>query len=659
MPTRPKVKREQLIATLAILKVNWDRGADYIENFVPFVAECLRTAPADAVALAEVRDSVLQRFGIRIPLGALKTILGRAAGHGYVRRVADVYTRVPSRLASLDFAPASESARRQHTALVKKLVSYTADHLPSPWSEDESEAALLAHLNTRSALVLSAILAEGTVPSRVAPDEVVDYIVSSFIVHLDDGDPEGLQYLETFVKGSMLASVLFYPDLGRVQSNFDNLWVYLDTRVVLRALGTEGPIHREVVTELLDLVYELGGRLAVFKDTVAEMRGVLYATKSALRSDPAAREPPGGAAEYLRSAGATPSDIDLLLARLDDDLRGLRIQLRDRPQHDAVLTVDETALHELLQARVGYRRENALQHDLDVLTAVHRLRKGEAQYRLETADAVFVTTNDRVASVARSFFGGTGDAIPIAFTDSQFVTLTWLKKPLRAPALPSKFVLADSYAGLNPSEALWRAYLEEIERLKERQDITDRDYFILRYSTVATNALMDVTSGDSGAFTEGTVKEVLARAQRATAAEAYAARAAAEERAARAEDSLLAERIQRQLSYQRIARFISRLVAQGLLWLIVLLAGFGTYLTLPRPIPQFPEEWLRLVGPAALLAVFMLGILSLASLWIGVTVQGMARTVENSLARRIESFLVAQFESDRAEAYVSDGPKVV
>jgi hypothetical protein len=27
-------------ASLAILKANWDKGHDYIDNFVPFVAEC-------------------------------------------------------------------------------------------------------------------------------------------------------------------------------------------------------------------------------------------------------------------------------------------------------------------------------------------------------------------------------------------------------------------------------------------------------------------------------------------------------------------------------------------------------------------------------------------------------------------------------------------
>ena len=43
---------EPLVASLAILKVNWDRGQDYVANYVPFVAECLRKAPHDEISLA-------------------------------------------------------------------------------------------------------------------------------------------------------------------------------------------------------------------------------------------------------------------------------------------------------------------------------------------------------------------------------------------------------------------------------------------------------------------------------------------------------------------------------------------------------------------------------------------------------------------------------
>jgi hypothetical protein len=44
MPTLDSVS-EQALTSLAILTVNWDRGHDVIESFVPLVSECLSLDP--------------------------------------------------------------------------------------------------------------------------------------------------------------------------------------------------------------------------------------------------------------------------------------------------------------------------------------------------------------------------------------------------------------------------------------------------------------------------------------------------------------------------------------------------------------------------------------------------------------------------------------
>src|SRR5882762_8971397 len=82
------------LTSLAILKVNWDnQGHDYIENFVPFVAEALRLAPQDTVSVAQIQGLIKQTFGLIIPQGALNMLLKRAAKRGLVRREAGVYIR--------------------------------------------------------------------------------------------------------------------------------------------------------------------------------------------------------------------------------------------------------------------------------------------------------------------------------------------------------------------------------------------------------------------------------------------------------------------------------------------------------------------------------------------------------------------------------------
>ena len=98
-------------------------------------------------------------------------------------------------------------------------------------------------------------------------------------------------------------------------------------------------------------------------------------------------------------------------------------------------------------------------------------------------------------------------------TDYALGNLLWLKNPTRAPDLPRKRLIADAYAAMQPPESLWKLYLAEIARLEENGRVSGDDYYLLRHSTAAKAALMDITQGDPSAFAEGTVAEVLAIAR--------------------------------------------------------------------------------------------------------------------------------------------------
>ena len=91
---------QTVVTSLAILNVNWNRKRDYIENFVPFVSDCLRAASQDEVSLQQLQADVVARFGLRIPLSALRTILGRAQQRGYVRPEHGIYRRNADALAN-------------------------------------------------------------------------------------------------------------------------------------------------------------------------------------------------------------------------------------------------------------------------------------------------------------------------------------------------------------------------------------------------------------------------------------------------------------------------------------------------------------------------------------------------------------------------------
>jgi hypothetical protein len=504
------------IASLAILKVNSDAGHDYIDGFVPFAVECLRLADQREVSLEELDGRLRKEFGFNVPLPALKTVLHRAARDGFVEVKGGIYIRTAATEASGTFPARRAEALRRYRGLVDRLVAYAAERHELTWSREEAEAALYAHIQDQAVPILSAVV-EGApiVAANTSPTREAKFVVSAFILELADSEPEHFEYLEVFTKGAMLASVLFFPNLGETGRRFERLDAYFDTPILLRAIGAHGPVAERAAQQLIGLAYELGIRPLCFRSTFDETLGVLNGAAYALRRYGSHALDPSQTVEYLLEEGLEASDVEMLIGRLGKVLQSLRIQVVDRPAPNAAMTVDELRLEEVVQEQVHYRRPEALKHDLDAATAIHRLRGGEIHRGLEYARAIFVTTNSPLARGIRLFFaehyGAQG--VPLCFLDHHFGTLLWLKKPTAAPELPRDLLISSCYAALNPPDALWHRYITEIERLRQRGDVTEDDYHLLRFDLGSKSSLLALTGGNQDAFVEGTVPEILKRAR--------------------------------------------------------------------------------------------------------------------------------------------------
>lgn len=70
------------LISLAMLKVHWHtRHKDYVDNFVPMVAECIRTSEHDVVSIPALQQEVRTAFGLRLPLGGHP----KPAIHGHLK----------------------------------------------------------------------------------------------------------------------------------------------------------------------------------------------------------------------------------------------------------------------------------------------------------------------------------------------------------------------------------------------------------------------------------------------------------------------------------------------------------------------------------------------------------------------------------------------
>src|SRR6185295_208279 len=200
------------------------------------------------------------------------------------------------------------------------------------------------------------------------------------------------------------------------------------------------------------------------------------------------------------------------------------------------------------------------------------------------------------------------------------------------PDLPLKRLIADSYAAMQPPDAIWKLYLVEIARLEDNGRVTAEEYYVLRHSLAAKATLMDLTHGDPTAFTEGTVQEVLQVAKetlRADLNESLLAEQARRREAERTIGEMQESEARRKQGIHNRSTRIAVIASRILLGLIVVALLLALGYSFPWNLPRLKVAWFSYFISGLLLFLFAL---SMANLVWGTTVKSMVGRFETRLA---------------------------
>lgn len=634
------VPDNQALISLAILKVNWDlEKKDYLENFVSIVAESVRLLPEDVVSLAELQEAVRRHFGIELAQNSLRIILNRAKRRGFVQQKDGAYYKNVAALDALNFRDVQHQVLSMHDALIREICAFSFKSYGVKWNTEEAEQALESYLRESGHSILAAVTQRGTVPQQSHASKSEKFIIASFVQHAQETHSASFAHLETIVKGSMLATAIFLRDPTSADRRFKNTQVFFDTSFLVFALGYAGLPRRDPCVELLNLLYETGADLRCFRHTLEELHGVLIAC--AHRIGGSLRGAYGPSIEYFLSEGYTASDIEFFANRLEGDLSRLKIRVVEKPGFVPKFVIDERGLAQALSNEVGYAKQEALDRDVASISAVMRCRGTALYFFVEECRAIFITTNPALVRAANEFImtNATPGAVNPCMTDYRLTNLLWLKKPLSAPDLPKKRLIADCYAATQPDDHLWKKYLDEIEKLSRTGTIASTDVYLLRHSLEARTALMEKTLGDQEAFTQGTVPEILKLVRGQIEAKLRSSVEEEVKRRQELEHELAAERLKREETNLHLIRKSQKYAALGahsVGWVLLLLLAISTAYSFPWKLPEFKAHVLHYLIFFAQ-ALFL--VLAAVHLFWGTTVKIHLRNIETRLAKFIEQRL--------------------
>ena len=344
------------LATIALLKVNFDAGRDHIDMFLPFALDAVGSLDEDSFQIGQAKVAITKRFRLTIPDHTLSTILSRAIKRGYCRRSAGHYVRELDRFRNTDLAEQIQSMEREHWSLARRLREFSADTRAEIVSNEEALQVLLAFLDDKH---VAMILDEpGEILFRSKSSSLTDdqtRMTAQFFKTCYQSEPELTRYVKRMVEGFVLQNALLLRDIGSTPGSFRNLSVYFDSLFLLRALGLAGSNSQTASLELIELLKATHAHLFVFERTIAEMKRILrfYQEKLGTKNDIAELRA-GPITTHLLSKRYGPADIAQAVGLMETQLRGLGLAIRPFPKHRSRSTLDEGDLTQRLQ-RPGQR----------------------------------------------------------------------------------------------------------------------------------------------------------------------------------------------------------------------------------------------------------------------------------------------------------------
>lgn len=497
------------LTSLAILKSNIDRNGHYLDYLHPFVLQVLLDHKPTRVTAHDIATLILTEFGLVIPEPTIQLVLKKMSRQRFLTKENRIY-QITNKLLTEKQSMRWEQAKALIDSVVGDFESFSQQHrypLVSP-----PEEAICAFLNEFDIICIKAYLRNTTIPSLEDMHDTDVVLVGKYVLHVQEFDAEAFDNFMVMVQGHMLANALLCPDLANAPKHYRQVTFYLDTPILLDALGLESDGRLDAISELLRLLRDLGGTTSVLSHTRDELVNVINATANALNA-------PGGRGIVLqaRRRGMTKSDLILVAEDINRILRSLDIKLERTPKYVHELQIDEASFEKFLDDEVSYWNPRARDNDINSVRSVFVLRgrKNRAR-RLENAKAVLVTSNSAFARAAWTYGKETAPAVEVSsvITDNSLANMAWLKAPMKAPLLPRRQVIAYSYVLLQPSRTMLESYLQEIEKLEQKGDIRPEQHQILRSNPVAYDELMDLTLGDDTLLTEATIGEVLQRIER-------------------------------------------------------------------------------------------------------------------------------------------------
>ncbi len=509
------------IKSVAILKASLDQNRDLIDNYIPFIASLANQQSYKGVDVHTIQRDFLEEYGLHIPYHPMVSILSRCTRRGIVRTRNKTYFFDREKVAKHSLATDSFHAAKRIENLIDGFRQFSKQTFSKDYSADQATSAVIAFLKTYDADIILSSRDISMFP-KVTVDRKDSFIFHKFVLYVHANSPETYLVLVELAVGYLYASSVLFTQLKNTANAVKKLRIVLDTRLLLRLVGLEGPERQDVYRKLLETLVTRGAKLRVFEHTVEEIDGILEDCIRWVENPKYNPKFAGPALKHFVEYRYKVSDVVLIRASIDSLLERFGVRKMDGSfslgleKHQ----IDEPKLYETIVEEYKrnsdkfeeWSKREILYRDVKSISAISRMRKGRVPKILRGAQAIFITTNSGLARAVSHFSNSERGSHHLCecITDVLLGTQVWLDSPSVVQDLQYKRILADTLAAIQPDEDLVEKYRIELNKLKDRNEISEHEYYYLRSHPRPIDRLEEKTLGDPDAFYDRLPEEILA-----------------------------------------------------------------------------------------------------------------------------------------------------
>ena len=224
--------------------------------------------------------------------------------------------------------------------------------------------------------------------------------------------------------------------------------------------------------------------------------------------------------EYLDEQKYTEGQVDLLLSSLESKFKQLRIEIVDKPDFtiNKKYMIDYKGLEGKLithkEQNNSYFSENSISNDVDSVSSINILRKGNKVSKIENCNYIFVTTYHYLKVASKEIMTELSDTdIGLVIDDLDLTTILWFKDFENNSELPKLRLVENALAATNASDEIIKKAIPIFESIKKDNSSLDLDSVsnCLTKHYLKASGYIDMVKNDPDLVTKESMVEFLSK----------------------------------------------------------------------------------------------------------------------------------------------------